>query len=65
MILVIQAWLIALPRRRVGIVNFRPIDFLEGLHRADGADQFQIGVIAQQIAGEIKRQGRNAIFGMK
>jgi hypothetical protein len=52
MILVIQAWLIALPRRRFGFLIFRPIIFLYVIHRDVGADLFQLGVIAQKIPGE-------------
>lgn len=56
-ILVLQAGLIGFPGRGVRIVDLGAIDFLEGIHRADGADQLKVGVVVQQIAGEIERQG--------
>ena len=50
-ILVLQAGPIGLAGSRIGVVDLGPVDLLEGLHGADGADQFQVGVVAQQIAG--------------
>jgi hypothetical protein len=47
--------------RRIGVVDLGAIDLLEGLHRADGADQLKIGVVAEQVAREIEGQRRDAV----
>ncbi len=60
-IVVLQARLINLACHRVGVVYLRAVDALEGFHRADGADQFEIGVIAQQVTKEIEGQRRNTV----
>src|SRR5690606_6580637 len=60
-ILVVQTRLVALSRCRVCIVDFRPVDLLEGVHGADSTDEFQMRVINQQVAGKIEGQGRDAI----
>jgi hypothetical protein len=53
-VLMIQAGPEAQSGSGIGVVDFRPINSLEGFHRADRADEFEAGVIARQIAGEIE-----------
>ena len=65
MIQVVEIGLIVLPRRGIGIVDLRAVYFLERLHRADGRDQLQAGIIAEQIAGKIEGQRRDAVFRHK
>ena len=62
MILLVQIRSEAQSRRRVGVINFRAIDFLKRFHRADGGDQFKIAVIVQQITGIKERKRRHAVF---
>lgn len=62
MILLVQIRSVVQSRRRVCVINFRAIDFLERLHRADGGNQLQIGVITQQIPGKEERERRHAVF---
>ncbi len=57
----VQVRLIASARRRIGVINLGPIDLLKSLHRADGADELEIGVVAKQVTDKIKSQWRNAI----
>ncbi len=64
-ILVLQVGLIERPRGRIGVVDLGPIDLLEGLHRADGADQLKIGVVTEQVPDVVKSEGRHAVRGMK
>ena len=65
MVLMMQIGLIAESCGRVGVVDLRAVYFLERLHRADGRDQLQAGVIAEQIAGKIEGQRRDAMFWHK
>src|SRR5690606_41558634 len=51
---------IDLPSYGVGVVDLRPVDLLECIHGAYGADQLKIAVVRQQVTGEIEGQGRNA-----
>lgn len=60
-VLVLQARLIELACRRVGVIDLGAVNLLKRLHGADGADQFEVGVIGQQVAGEIERQWRHAM----
>jgi hypothetical protein len=54
--------LIILPCGSVGIINFRPINLLERLHRADGTDKLKISVITQQITRKIKKPTAQRYF---
>ena len=60
-IVVRQAWLINLACHRVGVVDLGAVDALESFHRTDGADQLEIGVVAQQVAEEVEGQRRHAL----
>lgn len=55
-VLVLQAGLIELSGGGVGVVDLGAVDLLEGLHRADDADQLEVGVMAQQVALEVEGQ---------
>ncbi|MNE71032.1 hypothetical protein D3C80_1668690 [compost metagenome] len=57
----LQAGLVGLSCHRVGIVDFGAVDFLEGIHGADGADQLKVAVVTEQIAGKIESQRRSAV----
>ncbi|KAG1537055.1 hypothetical protein G6F50_014933 [Rhizopus delemar] len=59
-VLVLQAGLVDLAGHRVGVVDLRAVDLLERFHGADGADQLQVRVVAQQVAAEVERQRRDA-----
>lgn len=61
----IEIGLIVLPRRRIRVVDLRSVYFLKRLHRADGRDQLEAGIIAEQIAGKIEGQRRDAMFWHK
>lgn len=61
-ILVLQVRLIESSCSRVGVVNFGTINSLKGFHRADGADQLEICVVAQQITLTVERQWCYAIW---
>lgn len=58
MILIIQVRLIALPGRGVSVINFRAINLLERLHRANSAGKLKVAVIAEQIARAEEGQRR-------
>ena len=40
----------------VRIVDLRSIDLLKRLHRADGTDELQIGIVIEQVAAEVERE---------
>ena len=60
-VLMLQARLVDLAGHRVGVVDLGAVDLLERLHGADGADQLEIAVVGQQIAGEVERQRRDGM----
>lgn len=60
-LVMLQAWLVAFTGSGVGVVDLGPVNLLERIHGADGTDQFQRAVIAEQITGAIERQRRDAV----
>lgn len=60
-VLGLQTWLIELSCHRVGVIDLGAVDPLERFHRADGTDQFEIGVVAQQVAKEVESQWSHAL----
>ena len=55
-ILVLQTGLVGFPRARIRVVDLGAVDLLEGIHRADGADQLEIGAVSYTHLDVYKRQ---------
>src|SRR5699024_8287547 len=62
-VLGLQTWVVVFTCRRIGIINFWSVDFLECFHGADGADELKARIITQQITVKIERQWCHAISG--
>ena len=50
-----------LRRHGVGVIDLGAVDLLEGLHRADRAGEFKVGIVADEIADMIEGERRDAV----